>query len=76
MAKKLDESKPYGVIFGEGLARFEQDGCYFGVDGIEIAAEGEAAAPPASSKKRGGQAPAPVETTELDEQLSAQADLI
>lgn len=36
MGKKLDEKKPYGTVFGEHGATFEQDGVMFDAAGNEI----------------------------------------
>lgn len=41
MAGKLDKSKDYGIIGGTyGIARFEQDGKYFCIEGNELDGEG------------------------------------
>ena len=39
MGKKLDEKKPYGTVFGEHGAAFEQDGVIFDAAGNEIATD-------------------------------------
>lgn len=36
MAKKLDESRPYGKVYGPTPIAFEQDHCYFNSQGKEI----------------------------------------
>lgn len=87
MAKKLDRSKPYGVVQGEHNAAFEQDGVAFDIDGNEIVAEQkdsdpkaeQSVAPAPAAKKAGGRKKAAEEPAApvvapaaVDEQLAAQ----
>ena len=70
---KLDKSKPYGQVFGDGVAHsFEQDGRQFDHEGNEI---GDAKADIARVAKavRGSKASTPdiPEDSELAEQMKA-----
>jgi hypothetical protein len=35
-ASKLDESKPYGVVYGGGPILYEQNGKYYLTNGIQV----------------------------------------
>lgn len=67
--RTLDRTRPYGEVFGEGPARFEQDHVLFDAQGNALTDAPEIE--PEQPKKR-GRKPAEAAQTATDAQLDAQ----
>ena len=69
--KKLNKKKDYGLVCGAGLAKFEQDGVLFDVNGDEINPDGTPAKKPVRGrpKAEGGKTS---KVDDTDAQLAAQ----
>lgn len=66
--RTLDRSKPYGEVFGEGQARYEQDHVLFDAQGDALTEAPE----PVTQAKRGRKPAEAAEPATVDAQLDAQ----
>ena len=70
--KTLDRSKPYGEVYGEGQARFEQDHILFDAQGHALTEAEQPAEPVAKRVRKPAEPTAEAEPTAADAQLDAQ----